>query len=375
MTHDEKIYYEELFGLIAERSAAYGRAAEAQIAVWEGGVPDEHPLLLRCGFPSGCDFPSYNPGEVHHDRAKMLLAGMRDMLSAALGDAQAVPSARANMGCGIFPSLFPGIAPLLFDDGKMPWVKQHLDRDTIVRLRESDIKITDEFKIALEHTAYIAEHIRGTGAYAYPPDLQGPFDTAHIVYGDAIFYDIYDDPAFMHHLMDLSCYAIELGFSECLKVLPGSESIVAHYNDVVLPRSRGGLKISEDTSTLLSSGHIDEYVTPYTRRVLERFGGGYIHYCGKNDYLLEQILQEELICGLNFGNPNKHDMDDVLRRTAQAGKVFYGWIPKPKDESLPDYFGRLRRAATADGKCRLLLQYSAPYEMREEVLDAWRYAK
>ena len=370
----EKRCYESLYGLLSEYGKdRYSGAIEAQKAVWEDGTPDAQPLLLKCPLPDALadKFPGYNPGEIHADKVKMLLNGMKDMAATALSGMQAVPSIRANMGCGIFPSLFKGILPRLFDD-KMPWVVDHLDADQIRRLGEEDIVITDEFKLALEHMAYISEHIEGTGAFVFPLDLQGPFDTAHIVYGDAIFYDMYDDPGLVHHLLDLCCHAIEIGIRECFKLITEDADVVAHYNDVVLPKSRGGLKISEDTSTLLSPAHIDEFVTPYTDRVLGLTGGGYIHYCGRNDHLLKRMLELDKVCGINFGNPDKHNMDSVLQTVSGAGKVYYGYVTKADGEGEAEFFGRVRRSATAaDGKCRLLLQYNAEYGRRNEVKEAW----
>ena len=373
MNDIQKEQYKQMYNLLAEHAAVYAKSAEAQIAVWEDKVLDDHPLLLSVDIPAEYKerFPDHHPGETHHDKPKMLLSGMKAMLYTALAGPYAVPSIRANMGCGIFPSLFPGIKPLLFDDGKMPWVVDHLDTDTIRNLRKEDIVLTDEFKTALEHMAYIAEHIEGTGTYVYPLDLQGPFDTAHIVYGNQIFYDIYDEPELIHHLLDLCCYAIELGMTECFKTIPDSDKIITHYNSYAIPRSHGGAKISEDTSTLLSPKHIDEFVIPYTQRVLEFTGGGYIHYCGRNDHLLKRALELEKNYGINFGNTDKHDMDTVLKQTAQAGKIYLGHINKAEDEDHAAFFKRVRNAATVDGKCRLLLNYYSATETGEELLNIW----
>jgi len=372
---NDKKSYDSLFAFLSEYGKdGYRGAINAQTAVWENGTPDVQPLLLKCSLPAGLDekYPSYNPGEIHADKVKMLLNGMKDMAAAAMSGMHAVPSIRANMGCGIFPSLFKGILPRLFDD-KMPWVVDHLDADEIRSLSEEDIVITDEFKLALEHMAYIGEHIEGTSAFMFPLDLQGPFDTAHIVYGDAIFYDMYDDPELVRHLLDLCCHAIEIGIKECFKLITDTSNVVAHYNDVVLPKSRGGLKISEDTSTLLSLAHIDEFVIPYTNRVLGITGGGYVHYCGRNDHLLKRMLEMDKVCGLNFGNPDKHNMDSVLQTISNAGKVYYGYVTKADGEDETAFFNRVRRSATAagDGKCRLLLQYNTEYERRSEVKEAW----
>jgi len=362
--------YEEMYELI---KSDYSSAVSAQCIVWEDDVPDRHPLLLHCSVPQEISgrFPDYNAGEIHNDKDKMLLFGMKGMLSAVSGKMQAVPSIRANMGCGIIPSLFPGIKPILFYDNRMPWIKNHLSKDEIKALREKDIKITDEFKLALEHMVYITEKIEGTGVYVYPLDLQGPVDTAHLVYGDEFFSDLYDDPELMHHLLDLSVYAINLSVDECLKIIPKSSEVLTHYSSLAMPRSKGGLKISEDTSTLLSPWLIDEFTIPYMNRVLEHAAGGYIHYCGKHDHLFKRILEQDLAFGINFGNPDMHYMDGISRTTAEAGKIYYGSIPMHPDETHPEYFKRVTTKATTNNKCRLLLELYVSHENRDQTELNW----
>ena len=375
MKVETQAIYRELYQAV---KGNYSSAIDAQCAVWEKRRPSAQPLLLSMDLPGAlaARFPSYTPSEVHYDQSKMLLAGMRGMVCAASGGMQAVPSIRANMGCGIFASLFPGLRARLFDDEKMPWVTEHLSRDTIASLREEDIQITDEFRTALEHMANLAEKIDGTGAFVYPLDLQGPFDMAHIVYGDPFFYDLYDEPALMHHLLSLCCHAIELGVDECLKHMPRSGAYIAHYNSVIIPRRLGGFKISEDTSTLVGAAQIDEFVMPYTSRVLAHTNGGYIHYCGRNDHLLTRVLAHPMVYGLNFGNPEKHDMETVLAQTAKAGKVFYGHAAQREAEPDLAYFTRVLRAAmTDDGLCHLLLMHhGGGMERRGAVQAAWEAA-
>jgi hypothetical protein len=256
----------------------------------------------------------------------------------------------------------------------MPWITKHLDRETLQKLKPSDIKLTDEFKLGLEHMAYQAEKIQGTGAYVFPMDLQDAIDVAHLVYGDSFFYDLYDDPPFINHLLDLSCIAIEKGMAECLKIIPGSDKVVTHYNHLAMPRSGGGMKFSEDTSTLLSPDHIDEFTIPSLKRQLEFTGGGYVHYCGHHVHLLDALLEIDKVRGLNFGNPEKYDMEEVLRRVAKAGKVYYGGIPRKNDENYKTYFSRLCTAATdSNGCCRLLLIMNASGEENaKEIRNAWK---
>jgi len=295
----------------------------------------------------------------------MLENGLLGALPALYDRADAVPSIRANMGCSVFPSLL-GVTPRLFED-MMPWVKEHLSKEQLLQMKPTDIKVCNDFKIALENMAYMRDILMDSPLRIYPLDLQGPFDTAHIVYGDDIFYDIYDDPEFVHHLLDLCCHAIIFGMEECLALIPGSDKVVAHYSQLIMPRNMGGIKISEDTSTLLSADTIDEFVMPYTKRILDYFGGGYIHYCGKNDHLYKAVLSIDNAFGINFGNPEMHDMNTVLCEIAKAGKIYYGNVNQLPGESERDFFIRVRKYSND----RLLLVYNAGDRDVSEILKTW----
>jgi hypothetical protein len=277
-------------GLIKEKKEHFENAVVMQERVWLGEEVELQPLLLSRRSDESIDqeIPLYDFEEIHYDKQKMFASQLKASMSAALGGAQAVPSVRANMGCGIFATFF-GVKQELFKD-KMPWVQQYLSKEEIARMEPSDLKLSDDFKMGLEHMVYMAKYLEGTGYKVYPMDLQGPFSIAHLVYGDEIFYDLYDDPAFVHHLLELSCQAIFLGMEACLKVIPNSDKHLAHYNNLIIPRSMGGIKVSEDTSTLLSKEHILEFVIPYLRIVLTRFGGGYVHYCGVIPIFLSRSL-------------------------------------------------------------------------------------
>ena len=130
--------------------------------------------------------------------------------------------------------------------------------------------------------------------------------------------------------------------------------------------------MSEDTSTLLSSAQIDEFVAPYLARLLRRYGGGYVHYCGKNPHLLDVVMGIDEAVGLNFGNPEKHDMDDVLRRCAQQGKVYYGAVPRHGGETMERYFARVLDRSSGGARHWALPQLSCRRRETAEVLALWR---
>jgi len=361
----------EFIDILKRHRCEFDYAAKLQMALWNGNQPEKHPLLLTCPLDKGQDekIPKFNTKQTHYDSEKMFLVGLRDLMTVMNGGREAVPSMRANMGCGIFPTLF-GLKQHLFDD-KMPWVKEHLSKEALSKMFPEDIKIGDEFKVGLDHMSYMADLLKDTGCMVFPMDLQGVYDTAHIVYGDQIFYDMYDDPNFIHHLLELSYHAICKGMDECLKVIPDSSKKVAHYNSLVMPTTKGGIKLSEDTSTLLSKSQIEEFVAPYIKKTLNYFGGGYVHYCGYNPHLFESVMNEPLAYGLNFGNPEKHDMEYVLKRCANQNKIFYGTINRENEFSYEEHFKKYLTASKQDNRYILLLQFSCSMDERADVISAW----
>jgi len=310
----------ELLPLLRETAAPdMPRRARKQLALW-AGIPG-----LRCEFysvdtPWAARLPNYDLREIHWDSEKMLVSQLKGALGVALSDSDGVPSVRANMGCGLVGGLF-GLEQRVFPD-KMPWLLERLSKEQILALEPGEFTVTDEYRRALEHMRYMKDMLQGTGIEVFPFDLQGPVDSAHLLYGDEFFYALYDDPDFVDHLLDLVHAALLRLMQDCFGIMQPGEH-VPHYNGLVLP-ANAPLKISEDTSTLLGREHILRYCVPRTKALLEHFGGGYIHYCGSNPHLYEAVTQHIQPLGLNLGNREKHDMAAVLRDLAGRGMFYYG---------------------------------------------------
>ena len=356
------------------------KAIAAQCAVWRGEKTDMPPLALSCGLTDEQQswLPGYNTKQTHFDNEKMYTDGLRGVLSAVNGAYGAVPSMRANMGCGIIPSLF-GRQQRLFDD-KMPWLVDHVKKEELKENYNFDISDSAEFAAAMGHIEYMNGKLREnnlTGkVFVYPLDLQGPIDTAHLIYGDDIFYQFYDDPEFVKKLLDASCEAIYFAMGECFKRIDLSGELVAHYNHLIIPAGMGGIKTSEDTTTLLSPALIDKFARPYLNKMLDFFGGGYAHYCGKNDHLLDVLLNEPKVIGINFGNPDMHDMPEVLRRCRDAKKIYTGSVNKKSGEGHFEFFMRILEPSydKNSGCFYIIPQYGCGLDERENIIGEFERA-
>ena len=87
--------------------------------------------------------------------------------------------------------------------------------------------------------------------------------------------------------------------------------------------------------------------------------------------MYKAVTNEPRVTAINFGNPEKHDMEQVLRDCASRGIFYYGSVPKKAGETPEDYFSRIVPAAHRDGRIYLLLQYSWPKPTDSRVSDAW----
>ncbi len=355
----------ELLPMLRERAAKHEKSARRQLSQWKGGKGVCSLLLHVTDAPEMMKLPVYDNEEIHYDAEKMFVSQLRAALSSALADGDAVPSVRANVGCGALCTLYGGLKQTFFPD-KMPWLLEHLTAEQIMELTAESIEESPEFKMGIEQMKYMKEMLRGTGIGLYPMDLQGPIDMAHLLLGNEFFYLVYDEPEIIHHALELSVAADVYGMKKSFEIIEPGEW-VCHYNELVLP-AETPLKISEDTSTLLCEEHLTEYMKPYTERLLAEFGGGYIHYCGDNRHLLKIAPHLKNSIGLNFGNPERHDPAAVLGELGGLGKFYYGRFA----DLTPAEQARLSRKE--DGSYNMFVQHSCRRDEQARVIEEFNEA-
>ena len=98
-----------------------------------------------------------------------------------------------------------------------------------------------------------------------------------------------------------------------------------------------GIRICEDTTAIIGADSIEEFAMPYTQRLARHFGGGWVHYCGRNDNLTEAVCRIPEIRAINFGHIPGHEHDHIfeedMARCLKYGKVYNGDWPRRPEES------------------------------------------
>jgi len=179
---------------------------------------------------------------------------------------------------------------------------------------------------------------------------------------------MYDNPTSVFKIMEETTEAFIEANIFFKKVI--NEPLASGIYDAVY-LANGGVRVTEDSSILLSPNMWNKFVKPFIREA--SFGGGVVHFCGKNEPLLDALLFIPEVKGINLGNPEMYDYESTIKKFITSGKVYCGtsW-PRGKNESVNDYFSRI--LSPLKGKKRgLIFQPRGEGEWLEpeKTIDLW----
>jgi len=328
---------------------------------------DSLPIIFSTPAPE--DGIAWNKDMRRHveDPDTMLYDQVAGLIGWARAGSDAQLAIRANTGTGTLCTA-AGCEQLLSEFG-LPWTT-HVGREAIQTFNPSNIAELGVLPRVRELYAYFRARLPERIGF-YIADTQSPFDLAHLLYGDAIFYDMFDDPEFVHLLMKKAT-ALYIAGSRLMKAWISEQADGGCHGGLWM--ANGGVRVCEDTATLLSPELIEQFVVPYRDAGVAPFGGGWVHYCGDNAALYRTLLRAPQVRGINFGNPERHDFSRVLPELIEEGKFYFGNPPRQEDETLEAYFHRVI-GYTGGAKKGLIF---VP-ELRDDepkaparVLDLWR---
>ncbi len=226
------------------------------------------------------------------------LALLRWRESVDLGD-DFVPHMQPQGGVTVFASAFG--CPVDFFTHTLPWahpVIQTTDPPEKVYELKPPAVTDGQLGKMLEFTDYFVQQTDGRYPIALT-DLQGPLDTAYLVWECSAFMTaMYTNPAEVHHLMRLVTDLIIRYVHEQRSRSP--EFLPCHYPPLWLPDGRG-ISISDDGLAVLSPKLYREFCLPYVNELSEEFGGVMIHSCGNFVHQFDNLEQVHNLRGINFG--------------------------------------------------------------------------
>ncbi len=195
------------------------------------------------------------------------------------------------------------------------------------------------------------------------PDIQSPFNNAHLVRGDVLFADCRSDPVAVDALLDLvTDYMVDVARWLGGMISPDTDWF---FDRGALFRGRAG--ISNPATSMMSAELYAEHVLLRDMRFMRAVGGGCVYYAGDAREIIGHILRNPDVRGVGFES-RYHD----LWRLAEAA---------PAEKTLLTEIGRdsntYERLARGDWppKRNIVFHLSAPSEdegreMRDRLRDS-----
>lgn len=234
-----------------------------------------------------------------------------------------VMNVRCNFGTSIIPLLF-GVELFVMDKetNTLPTSWPLNDVDAIKRILDSGVpEIRGGYtEPVLEMGAFyadIAERYPKIGRFVhiYHPDFQGPMDICEVVWGSTLFYAIYDQPELVHALLEIVTQTYMRFMRAWLDVVPFQPGFNAHWGFL----HKGNIMLRDDSAMNLSPDMFDQFIRPYDQRLLNEFGGGAIHFCGKGDHYIEHLSQMDHVYAIHMSQPEYNDIETMYKHTVDRG--------------------------------------------------------
>lgn len=271
-------------------------------------------LPLRSNFPLEeanlpLDITPYPYEETYEDMEKMMFNELLPALMCTELQDDSFPMIRANYGVATMPSLFGAKSQIV--NGNMPWVDHFENEEEIQRIVDKGVPDSSFlWQRTLDTQEYYNEVLSKyplcrKHVHIFHPDLQGPFDISHLLWGSDIYMAIYDNPQLVKELMEV----VTQTYIKCMKQIKKTTTddvdggaFAYHWGMLY----SGGYVLRDDSAVNLSKDDFNEFVRPYDEKIFKELGGGSIHFCGRADQWIFDMIQMEGCKGININwMPNK----------------------------------------------------------------------
>lgn len=323
------------------------RRHHTQSATWEHVV--RAPALVRPRWGVSTELP-YPVAEAVEDPAKMLANELRRG-QACIVDWLIVRDdtplqVRPDFGIGLVASVFGSRLEVV--ENNPPWVHPLAEGEN--EIQKSLEAALDKLDVSTSHRSGWIPRVEKTLDYyqeafsEYPnvkasiatilPDLQGPYETAGILWGSSIFLALLTAPDLVDRLAR-AVGQVMVHLHDRFRQWVGRELLpdgFSHQHGSII---RGNLLLRCDSNVMISPEMYASQVFKHDRAVLNAVGGGSFHSCGCWKHNIPTIMTAEEVGSLDFGTAQTHmyDMDAVYRTAKQYRKHLHLVTVSPEDLS------------------------------------------
>jgi len=309
-------------------------------AFW-GGAATETPFSARRRrqVPPAFEWPHVPVNDALEDREAMALQQLRACSGALANGNGNIMNIRANYGTGILSSLFG--AELFVMDRKYdtlpttrPLSEPASAAERLIAAGVPDLTIGLGGR-TLAMGRYYRDLLAGRPRLAryvwiYHPDLQGPMDICELLWGSGLFLAVLDRPDLVKSFLDLITETYVRFLEAWYEIVPSGNGYATHWDML----HKGTIMLRDDSAMNFSPAMFEEFIEPYDRRLLQHFGGGAIHFCGKGDHYIARVGDMDDCHAVAMSQPEYNDMEVIFRHTVDRGKKLLNLQRRTVEEAL-----------------------------------------
>lgn len=320
--------------------------------------PTEAKRLVTFGFPS--TIPAFDMREIFNNPAKSLDYQMRRLAKVLETEDDSIPMIRVEVGTGLPASAFG--AELEFRTDNMPAVKTHpiATEHDLEKLLKIDLSNKGFFGQAYKLIDYFKKN-KPDWVRLCQCDMQGPWNTAQLLMGDKIFYDIYDN-------IKLVCTLLDAVTDFMIRTIPDMKAKIGEeWNYFYLQGTKipGASRLVNCSTDMISDDFYYQCLLERDSRFFEAMGGGMMHICGNNSHCIKHFNTITKLRGLeiNFNYLDVFTVSKMLREDIVlicTGPVEYPLLTPLGENTL----GRFCKGEFP-GKKNILFHFDDPADLEK----------
>ncbi len=224
-----------------------------------------------------------------------------------------IPVLALRYGSGIFAAMITGSLKFGANTSWIEPIGKNID-ETIDFPWKKENQYID---IALKGLDYATKRMKNK-CYVYLSGYHSPLELAFILRGSDFFIDVYNCPEKVHALIkrcDLALKWVYQLIEDSVK--DENPGVVA----ALMWMEKGLAFLSDDAAGLLSPAHYKEFGVPYTDKVFERHGGGFLHVHTQAYHQMHNISNMEHLTIYNWRpDPNTPEAITIVERLIEGAK-------------------------------------------------------
>lgn len=265
------------------------------------------------------------------DSPEKMLANQMETINArlAVGD-DFLPALRADFGTAQIAAMY-GCPIKIMEDSEPCCAKHILEDIEDVEQLETPSMTSGWMPKVDEFQRYFLEHKSENVAIQHP-DVQGPFNSAHLIRGNDIIYDFYDDPENVQVLLNKVADFMVDWISYTTRETQPEKGWIYDRGGLW----RGNARLCNCSLQIVSPTIYRENIMASDDRFLKAVNLGRVHYCGSYREIIDDLFKLKYMTNLEIDS-TYHDLVETCEKAPeQVSIMFCDWSNEPGNREWYD---------------------------------------